>query len=164
MRACCLLLAAVLAAGCSLDQLDVEMDDPLPEDLSFLSTGRTTLGDALSRLGPPAAIRRAGDGFALGYQHFRADELHVDATYRGALLAYSTGDSDVRSVVLVFDSQGVLASWGSARRPLDLGWGAIVGHRLSPELFFKRADYITPSRAHLWGRRLGWPDQDADGD
>lgn len=155
-----LFLAALAVSGCSIDRLVVDVDRPIePGELRVFEEGITRYGEVLARLGPPAEIGPAPPGFFLRYASSSAAEWALAARYRGGKVAYSFGGGRTRELVLVFDEQGILAASTVIEDALDLGWGAIVGHTQSPELFFGAREYTEISPAHGWGRSLedlGW--------
>ena len=147
------LAAALLAGGC-VYRLEVEVDDPIPTGALGFQPGRTPYGEVLSRLGPPSEIEPTAEGFVLRYHTFRAGEWLLEARYRQGKLAYSFGSGDFGTLALDFDGEGTLRGYSRTTGPLDRGWGAIVGHSRSPELFFRNREYAPLSPIHRWGEEL----------
>ena len=147
-------VGAALLGGCQVDLSTVEIDTPLPVPIEGLE-GRF-YGEVLQRFGPPARIARHGDGFVFGYESFHARETRLAARYRQGVASYAFGTGDRRSAVFLFDASGHLREWSSAESPVDLGWGGVVGHVLSPDLFFGAGKYVPTGAA--WGENLGRPE------
>lgn len=147
-------LALLVVGGCSLDRYEVSVDRPIDLSSIELSTGATSYGEVLGGLGPPKEIVPTARGFLFRYESFEVGEWKISARYRQGKLAFSTGSGRFGALVVEFDQAGLLTGWSRTEGPLDLGWGGIVGHSLSPELFFATSDYSPVSRHHRWGAAL----------
>jgi hypothetical protein len=146
-----LVIGATLLGGCRLDLGAIEIDDPLPGPIDGLEG--LFYGEVLARYGPPARVAPHGEGFVFGYESFRGRETRLGARYRQGVASYAFGSGERRSAVFLFDAEGRLRKSSSNVVPIDLGWGGVLGHALSPDLFFGAGGYVPGDTA--WGGDLG---------
>lgn len=148
MRLILLSLLALLGAGCSISNVKV---DALPK-VTFAKDRplKVSYETILDRLGPPADIQAIPKGFAFLYQSSRFHESNLTLTYRYAKGAYSSGDRSIRRLVLLFNDAGLMTAWSFEDNDSDSGWGGIVGHSGSEELFFGQRLYDLPNSDHSW--------------
>ncbi len=136
------LLASLLGCGISLKTVDIDPDQTrwlqVPETASHYSR-------CLELLGPPTFIERTAAGFDFHYQSYASLKYKGEASYFYSKLAYAGGDADITAIVLRFDQQGSLLAQEHDLHEVDSGWGGVVGHSRTPELYFRAEQYLYES-------------------
>ena len=90
-----------------------------------LSTGVTSKGQVLERLGPPDRIVRQHDGDAFLYRYVRRNvdslELEEPVFTNMTLFSYTRNEQRADLLLVLFDKQGVVKSWGLRRAAAEIG-------------------------------------------
>ena len=100
-----------LGAGCTI--VEQQMGPPLPLDQMHDVAPSTHYADVLHRFGPPTKMSALADGMVFQYEHVDIYERQVGLLLPGQIGklikgVYASADSDVETVVLVFDEDGLL--------------------------------------------------------
>ena len=116
---------ALLASGCSITRVYEGMQlraDPQQE----LLYGRTTKSDVLRVFGPPAGIGRQHDGDVFVYRYVRrnAESLQLEEpVFTGIeFFTYTRSREKADLLVILFDEEGVLRSYGWDEGTAELDW------------------------------------------
>ena len=90
-----------------------------------LEAGVTTKGQVLQLLGPPDRIVRQHDGDAFLYQFVRRNvdalELEEPVFTNMTLFSYTRNEQRSDLLLVLFDKEGVVNSWGLRRSTDDIG-------------------------------------------
>ncbi|MBW2244789.1 MAG: hypothetical protein JRH01_22645 [Deltaproteobacteria bacterium] len=120
----CLGLASGLSTACSITR--VYRGSPIravPDEV--LQAGVTNKAQVLQILGPPDRIVRQHDGDAFLYRYVRrnVDSLELEEPVFTNLTVFSYTRNEQRAdlLLVLFDKEGVVVSWGLRRSTEDIG-------------------------------------------
>lgn len=155
-RLCCLLVAAVLLAGCT--QWRYRLGDQLAQLEQAPPTG-TPLAEVLETLGPPLRISASPTGYVLAWErwHVRENSLGFSLGALGAdFLSVDWGSlrADGEYLLLAFDRERRLASASSSQWDNHRGGGQAVQPLFSFVDVVDAEELVERLSTHRWGASL----------
>lgn len=149
-----LLLGLLLLSGCT--QWRYELGTRVSPD-TLSDTGQTlTLTDVLARLGPPARLSAAGEGYVLAWEYWqiREDTIGMSLGFLGADLAsVDWGDAHMHGefLLVTLDRQHQVTATGFARWSSDAGGGQAIQPFAGWVSLVDVDDMLADMPQHQWG-------------
>jgi hypothetical protein len=124
-----------------------------------LSEGKSTLTDALRTMGPPSRVTSIPHGTALLYEYnqVRENQIGFNVPYsywKYIKLVFAWAKLKHEARLLVFDSNGVLRSFGNERWDRKLGIGFAIELLVAAKNLVEQTDLKRAAPEHRWGRSL----------
>ncbi len=147
-------LGLLLLSGCT--QWRYELGTRISPD-ALPDTGQDlTLTEVLARLGPPARLSEAGEGYVLAWEYWqiREDTIGMSLGFLGADLAsVDWGDAHMHGefLLVTLDRQHQVTSTGFARWSSDAGGGQAIQPFLGFVSLVDVDDMLADMPQHQWG-------------
>ena len=150
-------LALLLLSGCT--QWRYELGTRVSPDALSDTDQTLTLTEVLAKLGPPARLSEAGNGYVLAWEFWqiREDTIGFSLGFLGADLAsVDWGDAHMHGefVLVTFDRQHQVTATGFARWSSDAGGGQAIQPFAGFVSLVDVDDMLADMPQHQWGAGL----------
>lgn len=155
LRALGAVILVLLLSGCT--QWRYELGSRLPAET--LPASASSLGDVLTRLGPPQRLSALGNGYVLAWEFWqiREDTIGLSLGAMGAdLLSVDWGKAHMHGefLLVTFDRQHRVTSSSFARWSNDAGGGQAIQPMLGLVSLVDVEDMLADMPQHQWGGSL----------